>query len=63
MDNKHVIAQEEIFGPVLSVIPADSEDNAVDIANDSAAARLNPWWSTTARKNFSCLMSTVGPPA
>ena len=35
VDNKHVIAQEEIFGPVLSVIPADSEDNAVDIANDT----------------------------
>ncbi len=25
VDNKHVIAQEEIFGPVLSVIPADNE--------------------------------------
>ncbi len=35
VDNKHVIAQEEIFGPVLSVIPADSEENAVDIANDT----------------------------
>jgi len=35
VDNKHVIAQEEIFGPVLSVIPADNEEHAVDIANDS----------------------------
>jgi aldehyde dehydrogenase (NAD+) len=35
VDNKHVIAKEEIFGPVLSVIPADSEDHAVDIANDT----------------------------
>jgi acyl-CoA reductase-like NAD-dependent aldehyde dehydrogenase len=35
VDNKQVIAQEEIFGPVLSVIPADSEDDAVDIANDT----------------------------
>ena len=35
VDNKHVIAQEEIFGPVLSVIPADSEEHAVDIANDT----------------------------
>jgi acyl-CoA reductase-like NAD-dependent aldehyde dehydrogenase len=46
VDNKHVIAQEEIFGPVLSVIPADSEDNAVDIANDTIywlnAAVFNP---------------------
>ena len=30
------IAQEEIFGPVLVVIPYDDEDDAVRIANDSA---------------------------
>ncbi|MDT5049882.1 MAG: aldehyde dehydrogenase [Mycobacterium sp.] len=35
VDNKHVIAQEEIFGPVLSVIPADNDEHAVDIANDT----------------------------
>ena len=35
MDNHSVIAQEEIFGPVLSVIPADDEDDAVRIANDT----------------------------
>lgn len=29
------IAQEEIFGPVLSVIPADDEDHAIAIANDT----------------------------
>jgi len=29
------IAQEEIFGPVLSIIPYDSVDEAVDIANDT----------------------------
>jgi aldehyde dehydrogenase (NAD+) len=29
------IAQEEIFGPVLSVIAYDSEDDAIRIANDS----------------------------
>jgi acyl-CoA reductase-like NAD-dependent aldehyde dehydrogenase len=31
----HRIAQEEIFGPVLAVIPYESEDEAVAIANDS----------------------------
>jgi aldehyde dehydrogenase (NAD+) len=30
-----VIAQEEIFGPVLVIIPYDGEDDAVRIANDS----------------------------
>ena len=29
------LAQEEIFGPVLSVIPYDSEEDAVRIANNS----------------------------
>ncbi|MEU7811941.1 aldehyde dehydrogenase [Pseudonocardia sp. NPDC049154] len=35
VDNKYTIAQEEIFGPVLSVIPYTDEDQAVAIANDS----------------------------
>jgi aldehyde dehydrogenase (NAD+) len=33
--NNMTIAQEEIFGPVLSVIAYDSEDEAIKIANDS----------------------------
>jgi geranial dehydrogenase len=36
MTNDATIAQEEIFGPVLSVIPYDDEADAVRIANDSA---------------------------
>ena len=35
VDNQMEIAQEEIFGPVLSIIPYDSEDEAVEIANDT----------------------------
>jgi acyl-CoA reductase-like NAD-dependent aldehyde dehydrogenase len=35
VDNRSVIAQEEIFGPVLSVIPAADEEDAVRIANDT----------------------------
>ncbi len=35
VDNNSTIAQEEIFGPVLSVIPYDDVDDAVRIANDS----------------------------
>jgi acyl-CoA reductase-like NAD-dependent aldehyde dehydrogenase len=35
VDNSSAIAQEEIFGPVLSVIPADDEADAVRIANDT----------------------------
>lgn len=33
---EHTIAQEEIFGPVLSVIPFEGEDEAVAIANGTA---------------------------
>jgi len=35
VDNNMAIAREEIFGPVLCVIPCDDEDDAVRIANDS----------------------------
>jgi aldehyde dehydrogenase (NAD+) len=35
VNNDMTIAREEIFGPVLSVIAYDSEDEAVSIANDS----------------------------
>ena len=35
VDNSMTIAREEIFGPVLAVIPYEDEDDAVRIANDS----------------------------
>jgi betaine-aldehyde dehydrogenase len=35
VDNASTIAQEEIFGPVLCVIPAEDEADAIRIANDS----------------------------
>jgi len=35
VDNSSTIAQEEIFGPVLSVIPVNDDTQAVDVANDS----------------------------
>ena len=35
VDPDSTIAQEEIFGPVLAVIPYDDDDDAVRIANNS----------------------------
>ena len=35
VDNAMAIAQQEIFGPVLAVIPYDDEEHAIRIANDS----------------------------
>ncbi|MGH3320527.1 MAG: aldehyde dehydrogenase family protein [Streptosporangiaceae bacterium] len=39
------IAQEEIFGPVLSILPYADEDDAVRIANDSAYGLAGAVWS------------------
>lgn len=50
VDNRARIAQEEIFGPVLTVIPYDSDAEAVSIANDSEFGLGGTVWSTdTAR--------------
>ena len=40
-----VIAREEIFGPVISIIAYDSEDEAVQIANDSVYGLAGAVWS------------------
>ena len=39
------IAQEEIFGPVLSIMPYDDEDDAVRIANDTIYGLAAGVWS------------------
>lgn len=39
--NDMTIAQQEIFGPVLSIIPFDSEEEAVRIANDTPYGLTN----------------------
>jgi len=38
------IAQEEIFGPVLSIIPYDTEEEAIEIANDSVYGLAGGVW-------------------
>ncbi|WP_299202718.1 aldehyde dehydrogenase family protein [uncultured Tateyamaria sp.] len=41
VNNNMTIAREEIFGPVLSIIPFDSEEEAVEIANDTPYGLTN----------------------
>jgi acyl-CoA reductase-like NAD-dependent aldehyde dehydrogenase len=50
--NDMTIAQEEIFGPVLSIIPYDTEDEAIAIANDSIYGLAGGVWAATDEKAF-----------
>lgn len=45
VDNSMTIAQEEIFGPVLSIIAYDTEDDAIAIANDSVYGLAGSVWT------------------
>ena len=45
VDNSMRIAQEEIFGPVLVVIPFDGEQEAIDIANDTIYGLAGAVWT------------------
>ena len=48
--NDMVIAQEEIFGPVLVIIPFDSEEEAIRLANESDYGLSGAVWAGTAEQ-------------
>jgi acyl-CoA reductase-like NAD-dependent aldehyde dehydrogenase len=50
--NDMTIVQEEIFGPVVSVVVFDHEDEAVALANDSEYGLINYVWSTDVARAF-----------
>ncbi|MFK8030640.1 MAG: aldehyde dehydrogenase family protein [Gammaproteobacteria bacterium] len=50
VDNSMTIAQEEIFGPVLSIIPFDTEEQAIQIANDTPYGLTNYIQSSDAER-------------
>jgi aldehyde dehydrogenase (NAD+) len=50
--NDMEIAREEVFGPVLAVIPFESEDEAVRLANDSEYGLGAGVYTTDARRAF-----------
>ena len=50
VSNDMTIAQEEIFGPVLSIIPYDTEEDAVRIANDTIYGLAAAVWAADPEK-------------
>ncbi|MCX4090833.1 aldehyde dehydrogenase [Nocardia sp. alder85J] len=52
VDNAMRIAQEEVFGPVLAVIPFDDEDHAVALANDVRFGLAAGVWTSDIGRGF-----------
>jgi aldehyde dehydrogenase (NAD+) len=50
VDPNSTIAQEEIFGPVLSIIPYETEAEAVEIANNTVYGLAGGVWSGDAER-------------
>jgi acyl-CoA reductase-like NAD-dependent aldehyde dehydrogenase len=45
VDNKDRVAEEEVFGPVVAVIPFEDEDDAVRLANDTVYGLSGSVWT------------------
>jgi acyl-CoA reductase-like NAD-dependent aldehyde dehydrogenase len=52
VDNKMKIAQEEIFGPVLSVIPVKDAEQALSVANDTIYGLASAIFTSDINKAF-----------
>src|SRR6185295_154804 len=50
VDNRMVVAQEEIFGPVVTVIPFEDEREAIALANDVKYGLMATVWTSDPAK-------------
>jgi acyl-CoA reductase-like NAD-dependent aldehyde dehydrogenase len=50
VNNRMRIAREEVFGPVLSIIPFEDEEDAISIANDSPYGLAAGIWTTSIKR-------------
>ncbi|MFB3813706.1 MAG: aldehyde dehydrogenase family protein [Terriglobales bacterium] len=55
VDRKMRIAQEEIFGPVVSIIPVDTMEEAIDIANDVVYGLSSAIYTRDVNKAFQAM--------
>lgn len=46
LDNSHRVVREEVFGPVAALIPFDSEEEAIRLANDTAYGLAAVTWTS-----------------
>lgn len=52
VDNNDPLARDEVFGPVLAVIPYDSEDHAIALANDNPYGLAGSVWTADAERGL-----------